>query len=478
MKILILTAEKTNFVPVELHKAAQAAGIDVHIIDITKIIVREELGVSMLFILDDDGLGELKIDAETIVIPRLNEYHLDTKIGILKKMQNAGALLLNTADSMELCNDKLMTQIVLNNAGIKTPASWVIQDANSFDKAVKTLEERKLINFPIVVKTFRGTHGIGVMKLDSSSSLVSVGQTLLKEGIDFMLQEFCKHEQSCRIIMKGDEVLAANLRGQPKDKDEFRTNSHLGSETQPYEPSKKEIKLAQKIVELFGCNFCAIDYIIVDKKVNDSEAAPSELTVPEKEIIVLEVNGSPGLEAIQKNWPDKNLAAEVIAYAVSKLHHDEPVTVETPVEEVMTDSLQLIEPIIVHRIIDEAIEAKVDTGAKTSSLHADNISVEGQLVSFTRGEVTYKVPLHEMRHVKFHSTDSIERPLILLDVTVHGQRVNSVEFSLNNRDHMTYEVLIGRNLIEQLGLPVAIAQTAPSNNPEAVVRVSGEEEEE
>jgi RimK family alpha-L-glutamate ligase len=480
MKILILTAEKKNFVPVELLKAAQAAGIEASIIDITKLIIREELGASMLYLMDEEaGLSELKIDDETVVVPRLNEHHLDTKIGILKKMQNMGAKLLNTADSMELCNDKLMTQIVLNNAGIATPASWVIQDADGFDMAVKALEERKLLGFPIIVKTFRGTHGIGVMKLDSSSSLVSVGQTLLKEGIDFMLQEFCKHEQSARIIMIGNEVLASNLRGQPKDKDEFRTNSHLGSETQPYEPSAEEIYLAQKIVGLFGCNFCAIDYIVVDNDASMLERAmkptagswwmegadgtqKSQLT-SNSHIVILEVNGSPGLEAIQKNWPDRNLAAEVIEYATSMTKGAGAIAADNPSDAVAVEKpqqqLNLIERCIIHRVIEDGTEAKVDTGAKTSSLHVDKIHVEGQLVSFTRGDTTYRVPLHDVRHVKSHDNNrvAIERPIVLLDVTIKGIRVNSVEFSLINRSHMAYEVLVGRNIIEQLGLPIIIA---------------------
>jgi ribosomal protein S6--L-glutamate ligase len=524
MKIIILTAEAKNFVPVELQKAAQAANVESHIVDITKIVVREEDGASMLFLMGDEGLGELKVDADTIVIPRLNEYHLDTKIGILKKMENMGAVLINTAESMELCNDKLMSQIVLNNAGIKTPASWVMQDADQFDSVVKDLEARKLINFPIIMKTFRGTHGIGVMKMDSRSSVVSVGQTLLKEGIDFMLQEFCEHEQSCRIIMKGGQLLAANLRGQPKESGEFRTNSHLGSETQPYEPSVGELDLAQKIVQLFGANFCAIDYIVVKKKVNgekvaEAEEAPAEgkqevqktLLADDTEIIILEVNGSPGLEAISKNWPERNLAAEVIEYAVSRVAKSEPSPelaqkmeddlkaqaaqaayaadnpsleldkLEAEITVARNDQLGLVEIAIIHRVIDDGVEAKVDTGAKTSSLHVDDIEVQGQTVKFTRNETTYRVPLYDTRHVKSHDgvDESVERPIVLLDTTLKGVRVNSVEFSLINRSHMKYEVLIGRNVIEQLGLPVVITPVQPDPNgaAPAEVDVDGAEEE-
>jgi ribosomal protein S6--L-glutamate ligase len=549
MKIVILTAEPKNFVPVELLKAAQAAELQASIVDISKIVVDESLGGGALWAVGEEGLEALTIDAETIVIPRLNEHHLDTKIGILKKMENMGAKLLNTAEGMELCNDKLMSQVVLNKAGIETPKSWVLQDADSFDMVIGQLDERKAISFPLIVKTFRGTHGIGVMKLDSKSSLVSVGQTLLKEGIAFMLQEFIKHEQSCRIIMKGQELLAANLRGQPKEKDEFRTNSHLGSETQPYEPNEQELALGRKIVELFGTEFCAIDYIVVDtatkgedlpateglvdghlhvmvaedadpatakyvrysKERNRWEAIKGQLSEEEaqkvvnsqltegKRIIVLEVNGSPGLEAMSKNWPDRNLAAEVISYAMTKAEavqadmqvkttevpptpaDPEGVTPDEHDKPTDANALSLVEPIIIHRVADEPIEAKVDTGARTSSLHVDDIEVQGDTVRFRRGEVTYRVPLSDTRHVKSHDgkDESIERPIVKLDATVKGVRANGIEFSLIDRGHMQYQVLIGRNLISQLGFPVAIEQDETSDGAPASndVIVDGSEEE-
>lgn len=536
MKLLILTAEPKNFVPVELEKAAIAKSVSTKIVDIRKIVIQEALE-GKLYVMEgadeDAKLVPLEFGPDTVVIPRLNEYHLDTKISILQRMENAGCIMVNSSRGMSLCNDKLMSQVVLNNAGVRTPKSWVIQDAHSFDTVIKLMEEMKLFEFPIIVKTFRGTHGIGVMKLDSRSSLVSVGQTLLKEGIDFMLQEFAKHDKSVRIIMKGQELLASNLRGQPKAKDEFRTNSHLGSETQPNVPSETEMEMARKIVTLFGTNFCAIDYILIEKlkegytkgdqlpvdvadghihwqtfdmtedvrpkdrllkKTNDRWHVINDLTeetkpeIFDKEILVLEVNGSPGLEAISKNWPDKNLAAEVIDFASSllqpkdlKQQAPEEATVELPPEEQPADAVNLepvedrlnfIETAQIHVIMKDAIEAKVDTGATTSSLHVDSYKVDGEAVQFKRGDTSFTVPLHYLRHVKNNAGgDSSERPVVLLDITVKGKRFNRVAFSLNNRGHMKYEILIGRNLIELIGLPVEIQpqQDVGANLPAAEI---------
>ena len=470
--IIITTAEPKNFVPVKLKEAAEALGIKAQILDVSKTVLIEELHGSspetfelksiIGFVTPEGQIVPIEITSDTAVIPRLNEYHVLIKLGILKRMEKQGAYLLNSPESMELCNDKLMTQIILNSAGIKTPYSVMIQGIDEIEKVVNALEAEGKITYPFVIKTLRGTHGIGVMKVDSRSSLVSVAQLLTKEGLDFMLQEFCKHERSARIIMIGDKVLAANLRGQPKKKDEFRTNVHLGSETEKYEPSEDEVAIARRIVELFGSNFCAIDYLITDKK----------------EIIVLEVNGSPGLEGMQGNWPDKDLAKEVVEFitgtkgaitdpsiqsaqlATGDERVEEPVKDDAPVQAdaptISQDTIGEIEIVSINRVTGQ-VEARIDTGAKYCSLHVDKVSIDGNMVMFTRGDVTYKVPVFKTVKIRHASIgDSVSRPVVKLDLTIRNIRLNQIEFTLNNRASMLYEVLIGRNALQALGLPVIV----------------------
>jgi ribosomal protein S6--L-glutamate ligase len=478
-KILIVTAEPKNYVPVSLKAAGASVGVEVQILDITKAVLVEDLEgnspesfelKSSVYVVEPAAEGEERtmtpviVDNQTAIIPRLNEYHVLIKLGILKRLEKQGAYLVNTPESMELCNDKLMTQIILNSAGIKTPYSVMIQGLNEIETVVNVLEAAKKITYPFVIKTLRGTHGIGVMKVDSRSSLVSVAQLLSKEGLDFMLQEFCKHERSARIIMIGNEMLAANLRGQPKSKDEFRTNSHLGSETDKYEPSEDELAVARRIIELFGCNFCAIDYLITDKK----------------EIIVLEVNGSPGLENIQKNWPDKDLARDIIQY-VAGTTTQQQATIDAPpgeesVVEPVKDAAPTTEPTISQDTIGETemvsinritgdVEARIDTGAKYCSLHVDKVDVEGNWVKFTRGDITYKVPVFKTVKIRHASIgESVRRPVVKLDLTMRDIRLNQIEFTLNNRSSMKYEVLIGRNALQALGLPVIVPRDDDANH--------------
>jgi RimK family alpha-L-glutamate ligase len=505
--IIILTAESKNFVPVEIKKAADQLQIPAQIIDVTKCVLLEGLSgnspeshklMSCLYVVEtgeDDvkTVRKLEIGPDTVIIPRLNEHHLEIKLGILKRLEKLGCILINTPESMELCNDKLMSQILLNSAGIKTPLSFTVQNLDDIETVVAEFEKQGLLKYPVIVKTLRGTHGIGVMKLDSRSSLVSVGQTLAKEGLDFIIQEFCKHKQSCRIIMLGGTVLAANLRGQPKEKDEFRTNSHLGSETEKYEPGEEEVAMACRIVELFGSRFCAIDYIMLE----------------DGQIMVLEVNGSPGLEAIQKNWPEKNLPEMVAKYAqsgctsvcadiakpaatVEPATQQSPEAVQvvqepaaelevTPAEpDLSQDALQEIEPCLVHRIMDNPVECRIDTGAKSSGLHVDKYDIiDTEWVKFSRGDITYKVPLSRTVRIKnLHGGESTRRPVVKLDITIKGKRFNQVEFTLVNRSNMKYEVLVGRNILELLGMPVMVFKKEIEGTDAAESEIYSMEEEE
>lgn len=475
MKIIVLTAEPSNFVPVKLKEEGEKAKHEVEIVDIRSTFIVEVTGSSkVMYKTGDDKVEELK--PPFACIPRLNEHHLLYKLNVLARLAHDGAFMLNSPASMELCNDKLGSQIKLNNEGILTPWSCLIGSDAMLDLALKQAEADGKLKFPMILKTLRGTHGIGVMKVDSKSSLVSVAQALLaNSNSEVMLQEFIEHESSLRIIMIGDELLAANRRGQPKEKDEFRTNSHLGSETEKYEPTEEELALARKIVELFGCNFCAIDYIQHDGK-----------------LLVLEVNGSPGLEAIQKNWEDKNLPAAVIAGLVnlaspyeqppaqeaqpSVVQSDEPIagiegsqdvphaevepTAAEPVT-VPTDAnvqpMGDIEQIQIVRLADKGVSARVDTGAGFCSLHAESVSEDNGWLKFKRDGVTYKVPID--RHVKItNSHGASRRAIVKFDVVVRGVRYNQVEFTVTSREALRHDALIGRNFLRLAGIPVMVPQ--------------------
>ncbi len=106
----------------------------------------------------------------------------------------------------------------------------------------------------------------------------------------------------------------------------------------------------------------------------------------------------------------------------------------------------------------DGIKAKIDTGARTSSLHAFGLEryTEGgrEMVRFeahplqrdTSVRVPVEAELVDRRSVRSSTGDETVRPVIETDVTLLGQRW-PIELSLIRRDLMGFRMLLGRQAI-------------------------------
>ncbi len=104
------------------------------------------------------------------------------------------------------------------------------------------------------------------------------------------------------------------------------------------------------------------------------------------------------------------------------------------------------------------INAKIDTGAKTSAIHASRIDVakadDGYWVEFLlhphRGrkvpEIRCRLPLVDKRSVRSSNGRAEERMVINTPLQLGGE-IWPVELTLANRDAMEYRLLIGRDAL-------------------------------
>ncbi len=86
------------------------------------------------------------------------------------------------------------------------------------------------------------------------------------------------------------------------------------------------------------------------------------------------------------------------------------------------------------RIADKQIMARVDTGATISSINKTLVDSLG-LGPVVR---TTKVASAQGKQV---------RPIVIVDLEIAGKNLKA-EFSVANRDHMEYQILIGRNILK------------------------------
>ena len=104
------------------------------------------------------------------------------------------------------------------------------------------------------------------------------------------------------------------------------------------------------------------------------------------------------------------------------------------------------------------VKAKIDTGARTSTIHAWDIEPFERdgvpMVRFrlhpkqrdTTIDILAEAPLHEMRSVRNSGGVEEQRPVVLTDVDLLGQRFE-IELTLTSRDAMGFRMLLGRQAI-------------------------------
>ena len=104
------------------------------------------------------------------------------------------------------------------------------------------------------------------------------------------------------------------------------------------------------------------------------------------------------------------------------------------------------------------LQVRVDTGAKTSSLHVDNITKiksNGKImvkfdlhpdVHNVENVISCEAPLHDIRKVKSSNGTSEQRYVIATPVQL-GSENWTIEITLTDRSDMNYLMLFGREAI-------------------------------
>ncbi len=106
----------------------------------------------------------------------------------------------------------------------------------------------------------------------------------------------------------------------------------------------------------------------------------------------------------------------------------------------------------------ENLDAKVDTGAHTSSLHCHHIETETvngveycQFSLFDPKHPSYRKKkyrslLHDVRKVK-SSNGEIEKRYVIVETAIFCGKKRKIELTLTNRSNMKFDLLLGRRFI-------------------------------
>ncbi len=126
------------------------------------------------------------------------------------------------------------------------------------------------------------------------------------------------------------------------------------------------------------------------------------------------------------------------------------------------------------------VKAKVDTGARSSSIHAFDLEaydVDGQewvrfsIHPWQRSDedvAELSLPVLDRRDVRSSNGQTEQRYAVALDVTLAGRTITTV-MTLSNRDEMGFRMLIGREALER-GFLVDSAMSYAGGRPRRAVR--------
>lgn len=241
------------------------------------------------FIGSDGSLYSQQLDYDFVL-------YLDKDPYVSYCLEQAGNRLFNSARSIELCDDKMLTHMALSNQGIKMPktVSGPLNYSNgiSYD-FIHDLE--KIIPFPMVAKDDFGSLGEAVFLLKNEGDLANFENA--HKANPRLFQEFVSSSFGFdfRLIVIGGRYFAGMKRLNKNG--DFRSNIACGGVGEKTLIPREYINTAEKIAKILRLDYCGVDI----------------LEGPNKEPVVCEVNSNAFLEGIEKTT-GKNVARAYAKY--------------------------------------------------------------------------------------------------------------------------------------------------------------------
>ena len=114
----------------------------------------------------DDKKGFPVSSLDTVALIRGSVVRKDSWMDLVSRLEKHNICVVNSRTAINICADKYRTSLRLSDYGVKQPTSVLINDPEESMKAVEQLGEK----FPIILKTLRGSKGVGVLFVESEMS--------------------------------------------------------------------------------------------------------------------------------------------------------------------------------------------------------------------------------------------------------------------------------------------------------------------
>ena len=378
-----------------------------------------------------------------LVFVRAGAIKTLTSQALVSSLQTLGFFLVNDLESMLVCDNKMSNIIALERNNISVPRTSIVNNVKSIEQAHDNIGGK----FPVIIKTLKGTQGVGVSKVNDMASLVSVCQSLWKFNADLLIQEYFELKSDIRTLVVNNKIIGSAERIKVNDK-EFRNNVHLGADTRPYQLSKIEKELVINAARSVGTSYCGVDHCKVGK-----------------DFYILEVNGSPGIRSHFMGYdedgnPTKKITDEQTLESIIKVY-----SAERQRRPLMRQEVGYIETIVFEGMENNPVRAKFDTGnsASASMLHVDQMQIDGDRVRWKKNGYTFESDIVDISEPMRGLEPFDKRPVIEHGITFNNKKY-TIELGLTEKDTAS-EMLVNRKLMTQLRVAVHPNQLFLVSNP-------------
>lgn len=220
-----------------------------------------------------------KLARPDFIIPRTGSETSYFTLAVIRQFERMGVPLINGAEAVEACADKLQTLQLLSASGLPIPKTILAKFPTDVD-----VIEREL-GFPVVVKKLRSTRGAGVVLCQNRDQFGDLASLLGDVGAqtDFIFQQYIatSHGRDVRLLVVGDKVVAAMERRSTNGN--FKSNISLGGVGECIDAPGEMEKLAVEAAKALRLDIAGID-VLYD----------------EAGFRICEANSSPGFEGLEK----------------------------------------------------------------------------------------------------------------------------------------------------------------------------------
>jgi RimK family alpha-L-glutamate ligase len=241
------------------------------------------------------GVNRLS-DADLLLVREVPGGSLEQviyRMDALHQLENSGVRLVNSPYAIEKMVDKYYALSLMENAGLRVPATILTENPSAAMDAFHTL------GGDVVLKPLFGSRGVGMVRLTDAETAGRAFRALQLGGYVYYLQKFIEHDnRDLRVMVLGGECIAAMRR----IADSWKTNIAVGARAEAFTLTDEVRAASLAAAHAVSADYCGVDLV---------QSAVGEL-------FLLEVNSMPAWQGLQQ-VTSFNIADNIVDYCLKAI---------------------------------------------------------------------------------------------------------------------------------------------------------------